>query len=74
MILFLGTNDLYFGAPSAQVIAGMQQVVAATHAAGIRIAGVTLLPAPDERHRNLDATAADPPRTGQRLDAALGRF
>lgn len=44
VILFLGTNDLFFGASADQVIAGLGQAIAATHAAGIRIVGVTLLP------------------------------
>ena len=44
VVLFLGTNDLWFGATGDQVIAGYQQVIAATHQAGLRIVGVTLLP------------------------------
>ncbi len=44
VVLLLGTNDLWFGASSAQVIAGMRQVIAAAHTAGVRIVGVTLLP------------------------------
>jgi len=39
-----GTNDLYFGATGAQVISGMQQVIAAVHAAGVRVIGTTILP------------------------------
>ncbi len=44
IVLFLGTNDLYFGAGSAQVIAGLQQAITIAHQAGVRIVGVTLLP------------------------------
>jgi lysophospholipase L1-like esterase len=57
IVLFLGTNDIWFGAGgedtsrpippygSAPVIeAAMAAVIAATHAAGIKIFGVTLLP------------------------------
>ncbi|HUZ10413.1 MAG TPA: GDSL-type esterase/lipase family protein [Acidimicrobiales bacterium] len=44
IVLFLGTNDLYFGAGSQQVIAGLQQAITTAHQAGVRIIGVTLLP------------------------------
>lgn len=44
VVLLLGINDLWFGASSAQVIAGMKQVIADAHSAGVRIVGVTLLP------------------------------
>lgn len=44
VVLFLGTNDLWFGATGAQVIAGYQQAIAAAHQAGLRIVAVTLLP------------------------------
>jgi len=44
VVLFLGTNDLWFGATADQVVAGYQQAIAATHQAGLRIVGVTLLP------------------------------
>ena len=44
VVLFLGTNDLFFGAPASAVIAGMQQAATMAHQAGIRIVGVTLLP------------------------------
>ena len=63
VLLLLGTNDIWFGwrdatppygsAPS--IIAAMQQVIAATHAAGKRIIGVTLLP----RATNSPACPAD---------------
>ena len=44
IVLFLGTNDLYFGDTAQQLITGYQQAIAAAHAAGVRIVGVTLLP------------------------------
>jgi lysophospholipase L1-like esterase len=44
VVLFLGTNDLWFGASAAQLIQGYQQAIAAVHAAGLPIIGVTLLP------------------------------
>lgn len=44
VILFLGTNDLYFGATGAQVIAGLQSAITMVHQAGLRIIGVTLTP------------------------------
>ncbi|MHB8318390.1 MAG: GDSL-type esterase/lipase family protein [Acidimicrobiales bacterium] len=44
VILFLGTNDLWFGATAQEVIAGLQQAVNMVHQAGLRIVGVTLLP------------------------------
>jgi lysophospholipase L1-like esterase len=56
VVLFLGTNDIWFGGgqntgvpippygTAAAIEAGMQAVIAATHAAGIKIFGVTLLP------------------------------
>ncbi len=44
VILFLGTNDLWFGSTAAQLIQGYQQAIAAAHKAGVRIIGVTLLP------------------------------
>ncbi len=44
MVLFLGTNDLWFGASAQQLIDGYQQAVAAAHQAGLRIVAVTLLP------------------------------
>lgn len=51
VVLFLGTNDLWFGATAAQLIAGYQQAIAEVHAAGLKIVAVTLLPRatnPDE--------------------------
>jgi lysophospholipase L1-like esterase len=56
VVLFLGTNDIWFGAggeaghpipPYGTAVAiesGMRQVIAATHAHGVKIFGVTLLP------------------------------
>lgn len=44
MVLFLGTNDLWFGANAQEVIAGYQQAVTAARQAGLRIVAVTLLP------------------------------
>ncbi len=44
MVMFLGTNDLWFGASANEVIEGYEQAIAAAHAAGIRIVAVTLLP------------------------------
>ncbi len=44
VVLFLGTNDLWFGSNASELIAGYQQAIAQAHAAGIRIVGVTLLP------------------------------
>jgi lysophospholipase L1-like esterase len=44
VVVFLGTNDLWFGATAADVIEGYREVIAETHAAGDRVIGVTLLP------------------------------
>jgi lysophospholipase L1-like esterase len=55
VVLFLGTNDIWFGGgesgqpippygTAASIESGMQEVIAATHARGIKIFGVTLLP------------------------------
>ncbi len=44
VVVFLGTNDLYFGADGSQVIAGLQQIASEIHQAGLRAVGVTLLP------------------------------
>ncbi len=44
VVILLGTNDLWFGASSAEVIAGYQNVVAQVHAAGLPIVAMTLLP------------------------------
>lgn len=50
VVLFLGTNDLWFGATAQQVIAGAQNFIAQVHAAGLKAFGVTLLP----RQGNID--------------------
>ncbi len=44
IVLFLGTNDLWFGATATQVISGMQQAITTAHQASLKIIGVTLLP------------------------------
>ena len=44
VVMFLGTNDLWFGSTAAEVIEGYQQAISLAHAAGVRIIGVTLLP------------------------------
>jgi lysophospholipase L1-like esterase len=44
IVLFLGTNDLFFGATAQQLIAGYRQAISEVHAAGLRIVAVTLLP------------------------------
>lgn len=56
VVLFLGTNDIWFGAggetghpippygTAAAIENGMSQVIAETHAHGVKIFGVTLLP------------------------------
>ena len=59
VVLFLGTNDLWFGATADQVIAGYKQAIAAAHQAGVRIIAVTLLPrstSPVERWTLLQQT------------------
>lgn len=44
VVLLLGTNDLWFGADAAQLIAGYQQAISEVHAAGLPIVAMTLLP------------------------------
>ena len=44
VVVFLGTNDLYFGASAPAVIAGLQQAAAMAHQHGVRIVAATLLP------------------------------
>jgi lysophospholipase L1-like esterase len=44
LVLFLGTNDLWFGQSAQVLIQGYQQAIALAHQAGVRIIGVTLLP------------------------------
>lgn len=51
VVILLGTNDLWFGADAAQVIAGFRQAAAEVHAAGLPLVAMTLLPRssdPDE--------------------------
>ena len=42
--LFMGTNDISKGASAAQVMAGMQEIIARVKASGLKIIGVTLIP------------------------------
>ncbi|MHB1208899.1 MAG: GDSL-type esterase/lipase family protein [Acidimicrobiales bacterium] len=56
VVLLLGTNDIWFGAggrsvhpippygTAPSIEAGMRQIIAATHARGIKVYGITLLP------------------------------
>lgn len=44
VILLEGVNDIGFGAQAPELIAGYQQIVAQTHARGLRIFGATLTP------------------------------
>jgi lysophospholipase L1-like esterase len=44
VVLFLGTNDIWFGTPASELIDGYQQAIAMAHSAGVRIVAVTLLP------------------------------
>ena len=44
VILLEGVNDIGFNAPAADIIAGYQQVIALTHARGLRILGGTITP------------------------------
>jgi len=44
VVLFLGTNDLFFGDTAQQLITGYEQAIQAVHSSGLRIIGVTLLP------------------------------
>ncbi|MGC8626704.1 MAG: GDSL-type esterase/lipase family protein [Acidimicrobiales bacterium] len=44
VVLFLGTNDLWFGDTAAQLIEGYRQAIAEVHKAGLKVIGVTLLP------------------------------
>ncbi len=44
VIIFLGTNDLFFGASADQIIAGYEQAIAMLHEANLKVIGVTLLP------------------------------
>jgi lysophospholipase L1-like esterase len=44
VILFLGTNDIRRGAPAAQVMGGIKDIVARVKQKGIKIYGVTIIP------------------------------
>jgi lysophospholipase L1-like esterase len=44
VVLFEGTNDIARGATTAQLIAGMKDIIARVHAKGLKIIGVTILP------------------------------
>ena len=44
VILFMGTNDLRREATTAQVIAGMQDIVSRVRARGLKILGATIIP------------------------------
>ena len=44
VILLEGVNDIGFGATADQLIAGYQQLIALTHARGLRIFGATITP------------------------------
>lgn len=44
VVLFMGTNDIARGAPTAQVVAGMTSIIERVKAKGIKIVGVTIIP------------------------------
>jgi lysophospholipase L1-like esterase len=44
VVVFLGTNDLWFGDTTNQLVAGYRQAIDEVRKAGLRIVGVTLLP------------------------------
>ena len=44
VVVFLGTNDLYFGAGAPALIGGYRQAAAAARAAGVRVVAVTVTP------------------------------
>lgn len=44
VILFEGTNDIYRGATSAEVIDGTRQIIDRVHARGMKIIGATMIP------------------------------
>jgi lysophospholipase L1-like esterase len=44
VVVFLGTNDLWFGDTVGQLVAGYRRAIALVHEAGLRVVGVTLLP------------------------------
>jgi lysophospholipase L1-like esterase len=55
VVLFLGTNDLWFGATSEQLIAGYQEAISAVRKRGLRIVAVTLLPRSSSREEQWTA-------------------
>ena len=44
VVVFLGTNDLWFGDTVSELVSGYRQVAARVRRAGLRVVGVTLLP------------------------------
>jgi lysophospholipase L1-like esterase len=44
VILFMGTNDISKEVSAAQVMAGMQEIIARVKASGLKIIGVTIIP------------------------------
>ncbi len=44
VVLFLGTNDLWFGTSAKELIEGYKEAIEEIHRAGLRVIGVTLLP------------------------------
>ncbi|HEY6258425.1 MAG TPA: GDSL-type esterase/lipase family protein [Xanthobacteraceae bacterium] len=44
VVLFLGTNDIRRGAPEAQVLAGLKDVIARVKQKGLKIIGATIIP------------------------------
>jgi lysophospholipase L1-like esterase len=44
VVLFMGTNDIRREASARQVIAGMEAIIEAVHARGLRIHGATIIP------------------------------
>jgi lysophospholipase L1-like esterase len=81
VVLFLGTNDIWFGAggvaghpippygTAAAIESGMSQVIAETHAHGVRIFGVTLLPRSSSSGVDLEKPEAWLPREQAVLSA-----
>ena len=59
VVLFLGTNDLWFGATADQVIAGYEQAIAVAHGAGVRIVAITLAAPHYQPSRAMDPVATE---------------
>jgi lysophospholipase L1-like esterase len=59
VVLFMGTNDVRRDAAAAQVMKGMQEIVARVKARGLRVIGATIIPrhnrAPVENNTGWDA-------------------